>query len=238
MLEDTKAAGEVKALAEFWNVMREDSDRAVYGPRVRTNAFFATALGARQRTVLLGLASRGAVRRLRDPPPLPLPAVPPALLVCSQHVAYTASCGSVGTLLICDELLRSSDPVERRFYVRMTEDVEENGGQLLVFSSLHASGQALMEIGGVAGMLRAGIPDLDMLIDQEAARKAHGPGGAGAAAAASSGEADTAMAALERAIDGTLRLRDGAESVTTDNSSNADWEVEGGDPRLAGAVEA
>lgn len=36
MLEDTKAAGEVKALAEFWNVMREDSDRAVYGPRVST----------------------------------------------------------------------------------------------------------------------------------------------------------------------------------------------------------
>lgn len=159
----------------------------------------------------------------------------------AQHVAYTASYGSVGTLLICDELLRSSDPAERRFYVRMTEDVEENGGQVLVFSSLHASGQALMEIGGVAGMLRAGIPDLDMLIDQEAARKAHGASGAGAAAAAaaaSSGEADTAMAALERAIDGTLRLRDGAESVTTDNSSNADWEVEGGDPRLAGLADA
>ena len=46
------------------------------------------------------------------------------------------------------------------------------------------------------------------------------------------------MAALERAIDGSLRLRDGAESVTTDNSSNADWEVEGGDPRLTGLAEA
>ncbi len=169
-------------------------------------------------------------------PAMPLP--PSLCSRPSQHVAYTANCGSVGKLLICDELLRSSDPAERRFYVRMTEDVEENGGELLVFSSLHASGQALMEIGGVAGMLRAPLPDLDMLIDQEAARKAHASSGAGAAAAAASGEADTAMAALERAIDGSLRLRDGAESVTTDNSSNADWEVEGGDPRLTGLAEA
>ena len=36
---------------------------------------------------------------------------------------------------------RSSDPTLRRKYVRLVEDVRQHGGEVLVFSSMHESGQ-------------------------------------------------------------------------------------------------
>jgi protein pelota len=40
-LAETKAAGEVKALDEFFEMMRNDSDRAFYGYNVPTHQFLA-----------------------------------------------------------------------------------------------------------------------------------------------------------------------------------------------------
>lgn len=58
-----------------------------------------------------------------------------------DHVALAVDRGAVGTLLISDELFRSTDPVKRRKYVDMVEAVRSKGGEALIFSSMHESGQ-------------------------------------------------------------------------------------------------
>ena len=58
-----------------------------------------------------------------------------------DHVALAADRGAVGTLLISDELFRAGDPKVRRRYVSIVEDVREKRGEVLIFSSMHESGQ-------------------------------------------------------------------------------------------------
>lgn len=58
-----------------------------------------------------------------------------------DHVALAVERGAVGTLLISDELFRSTDVAQRRRYVEMVEAVRERGGEALIFSSMHESGQ-------------------------------------------------------------------------------------------------
>ena len=57
------------------------------------------------------------------------------------HVAMAVDRGAVGTLLISDELFRSTDPQTRNKYVEMVEAVRARGGEALIFSSMHESGQ-------------------------------------------------------------------------------------------------
>lgn len=58
-----------------------------------------------------------------------------------DHVALAIDRGAVGTLLISDELFRASDPAERKKYVALVENVRDKGGEVLIFSSMHESGQ-------------------------------------------------------------------------------------------------
>jgi eRF1 domain 3 len=58
-----------------------------------------------------------------------------------DHVALAVDRGAVGTLLISDELFRAGDPVVRKRYVSLVEDVREKRGEVLIFSSMHESGQ-------------------------------------------------------------------------------------------------
>lgn len=58
-----------------------------------------------------------------------------------DHVALAADRGAVGTLLISDELFRASDFEVRKRYVSIVEDVREKRGEVLIFSSMHESGQ-------------------------------------------------------------------------------------------------
>jgi stalled ribosome rescue protein Dom34 len=58
-----------------------------------------------------------------------------------DHVALAADRGAVGTLLISDELFRAGDPQVRKRYVSIVEDVREKRGEVLIFSSMHESGQ-------------------------------------------------------------------------------------------------
>jgi protein pelota len=58
-----------------------------------------------------------------------------------DHVALAVERGAVGTLLISDELFRSTDAAKRKRYVEMVEAVKERGGEALIFSSMHESGQ-------------------------------------------------------------------------------------------------
>lgn len=70
---------------------------------------------------------------------------------------------AIESLLVTDELFRSSDVVTRKKYVKLVESVRENGGNVYLFSSLHVSGIQLQQVSGVAAILRYPLPDLDQL---------------------------------------------------------------------------
>ncbi|KAI0750755.1 eRF1 domain 1-domain-containing protein [Daedaleopsis nitida] len=70
-----------------------------------------------------------------------------------DHVALARDRGAIGTLLISDELFRSSDPALRKKFVGIVEDVKQKGGEVLIFSSMHESGQQLNQLTGIAAIL-------------------------------------------------------------------------------------
>ncbi|KAI9063323.1 hypothetical protein FKP32DRAFT_1651666 [Trametes sanguinea] len=70
-----------------------------------------------------------------------------------DHVALAADRGAIGTLLISDDLFRSSDAAQRKKYVSIVEDVKQKGGEVLIFSSMHESGQQLNQLTGIAAIL-------------------------------------------------------------------------------------
>ncbi|KAF5364205.1 hypothetical protein D9756_000482 [Leucocoprinus leucothites] len=70
-----------------------------------------------------------------------------------DHVCLAADRGAIGTLLISDDLFRSSDPATRKRYVQVTEAVQQKGGEVLIFSSMHESGQQLNQLTGIAAIL-------------------------------------------------------------------------------------
>lgn len=61
---------------------------------------------------------------------------------------------AIDSLLISDDLFRSSDVATRKKYVALVESVRENGGTVYVFSTMHVSGQQLQQVSGVAAILR------------------------------------------------------------------------------------
>lgn len=76
---------------------------------------------------------------------------------------------AIDSLLISDELFRSSDVATRKKYVALVESVRERGGSVYIFSTMHVSGQQLQQVSGVAAILRYPLPDLDELEDIAAA---------------------------------------------------------------------
>ncbi|XP_043959188.1 protein pelota homolog [Gambusia affinis] len=108
-LSDTKAAGEVKALEDFYKMLQHEPDRAVYG---------------------------------------------------IAHVERAADALAIDTLLISDNLFRHQDIQTRSRYVRLVDNVRDNGGNVRIFSSLHVSGEQLTLLSGVAAILRFPIADL------------------------------------------------------------------------------
>ncbi|KAL8110909.1 protein PELOTA 1-like [Apium graveolens] len=110
MIKDTKAAQEVRALKDFYNMLSNDAYRACYGPK---------------------------------------------------HVEVAHERMAVQTLLITDELFRNSDVGTRRKYVDLVDSVKHSGGTAHIFSAMHASGEQLAQITGIAAILRFPMPDLD-----------------------------------------------------------------------------
>ncbi|KAJ2399137.1 Translation factor pelota [Coemansia sp. RSA 2559] len=61
--------------------------------------------------------------------------------------------GAIGTLLVTDELFRAADIPTRRKYISLVEDSKATNADILVFSSLHVSGEQLSQLTGVAAIL-------------------------------------------------------------------------------------
>nr|AGJ52120.1 PELOTA [Solanum lycopersicum]AGJ52122.1 PELOTA [Solanum lycopersicum] len=110
MIKDTKAAKEVQALKDFFNMLSNDPDRACYGPK---------------------------------------------------HVEVAHERLAIQTLLITDELFRSSDVETRKKYANLVDSVKDSGGTALIFSSMHVSGEQLNQLTGIAAILRFPLPELE-----------------------------------------------------------------------------
>ncbi|CAG9797710.1 unnamed protein product [Chironomus riparius] len=78
-----------------------------------------------------------------------------------KHVQKAVDALAVETLLISDNLFRNQDPIQRKEYVKMHDDVLEAGGDVKVFSSMHVSGEQLAQLTGVAAILRFPMPELE-----------------------------------------------------------------------------
>jgi len=79
------------------------------------------------------------------------------------HVIAAAEMGAVETLLVSDSVLRARTPGLRRKYLELLETVRASGGEVLVFSAAHVTGEALGKITGVAATLRFPLPELEDL---------------------------------------------------------------------------
>jgi protein pelota len=75
------------------------------------------------------------------------------------HVKRANAALAIDTLMITDTLFRSNSVAERRKYVELVESVRENGGRVMVFSSMHVSGEQLAQLSGVAAQLRYPLPE-------------------------------------------------------------------------------
>ncbi|KAJ7904640.1 eRF1 domain 1-domain-containing protein [Mycena olivaceomarginata] len=70
-----------------------------------------------------------------------------------DHVVLAADRGAIGTLLISDDLFRASNPETRKKYVGLVEAVQQKGGEVVIFSTMHESGQQLNQLTGIAAIL-------------------------------------------------------------------------------------
>uniref|UniRef100_A0A7E4V3I9 ERF1_3 domain-containing protein n=1 Tax=Panagrellus redivivus TaxID=6233 RepID=A0A7E4V3I9_PANRE len=78
-----------------------------------------------------------------------------------KHVAMANEHAAIDTLMISDALFRSNDVEERQKYTDFVEDVKLNKGKVLVFSSLHPSGEQLNMMTGIAAILRYPLVELE-----------------------------------------------------------------------------
>lgn len=79
-----------------------------------------------------------------------------------EEVAKAADIpGAVRTLMITDSLFKNDDVQKRRNYIELVEKVQENGGDVVNFSSLHETGEQLNQLTGIAVILNYPLPGLD-----------------------------------------------------------------------------
>jgi protein pelota len=85
-----------------------------------------------------------------------------------QVVHYAAFHDAIDTLLITDALCCSSNFEQRRACDALIQHVVQQGGKMIRFSSMHASGERLASLTGIAAILRYPFPDIDLLAETAA----------------------------------------------------------------------
>ena len=84
-----------------------------------------------------------------------------------KDVFHCIQIKAVDTLLISDKLFRTKDFKKRRIYNDISEEVKRFKGKVVIFSSLHPSGQKLDNITGIAAILRFEVPSLEEEEEEE-----------------------------------------------------------------------
>lgn len=77
------------------------------------------------------------------------------------HVTAAHEMGAIAVLLITDSLFRVNDVAKRTRYTALAEEVQAGGGTAVIFSGMHATGEQLDQLSGVAAILRFPLPDLE-----------------------------------------------------------------------------
>lgn len=80
---------------------------------------------------------------------------------CEAAVERGAVGKGGGVLLISNALFRSQEIKTRRRWVRLVDEVKDQGGEVRILSSMHESGKRLEGLGGIAAILTFPIEDLD-----------------------------------------------------------------------------
>jgi len=78
-----------------------------------------------------------------------------------KHCEYCSKKKSISDLLMLDKLYRSKNLEERKQYVKLNDQVKQSGGNVLIFSSMSETGKELARMGGVAGILKYPMPEID-----------------------------------------------------------------------------
>ncbi|KPI85893.1 putative eukaryotic peptide chain release factor subunit 1 [Leptomonas seymouri] len=79
-----------------------------------------------------------------------------------QFVYHAAMAGAVGALMISDNVFRSDDPTERRFFLSLVNFVRQGDAATVnVFSSKHVTGEQLTQLGSVAAILFFPCPEIE-----------------------------------------------------------------------------
>ena len=125
-ISDTKAAGEVIALRDFFAMMNKEPDRVQYG---------------------------------------------------FNYVRHASEQGAVEKLLLADSLFRVQHVAKRAQYVELVEACKAAGATVHIFSDLHASGEQLSKLGGVAALLRFPLPIEELFNDDDDDSSCHGDDG-------------------------------------------------------------
>lgn len=82
------------------------------------------------------------------------------------EIYKAAKMDAIETLLVTDKLLRSDDIAVREKYLDLLDQIENNGGKIVVFSTMHTSGDELDKLTGLACILKYPIRDLDEDIEE------------------------------------------------------------------------
>jgi protein pelota len=78
-----------------------------------------------------------------------------------SHVLKAFKEGAIKMLLLSDDVFRTKDPIERKLWTKVREEVENSGfGSARVFSTGHESGERLKQLTGVAAILRFPMEEL------------------------------------------------------------------------------
>lgn len=78
-----------------------------------------------------------------------------------NHVTKANEEQAIDTLMLADSLFRSQNVEIRKKYVKLVESVRDQNGTVLIFSSMHVSGEQLAQLTGCAAILRFPMPDID-----------------------------------------------------------------------------
>ncbi|GMG32760.1 unnamed protein product [[Candida] boidinii] len=83
---------------------------------------------------------------------------------CEKAIELT---GAVKVLMITDTLFKSDDIPKRKKFIKLADKVKEDGGDVIIFSSLHDSGEQLNQLTGVAVILNYPVPDLEDMDEED-----------------------------------------------------------------------
>eukprot|EP01134_Creolimax_fragrantissima_P003055 CFRG3055T1 len=84
-----------------------------------------------------------------------------------QHVKRANEEQAIDKLMVLDSLFRSENILERKKYVGIVDAVKDNGGDVLIYSSMHNSGEQLKLLSGIAAILRFPCPHIEDEDDED-----------------------------------------------------------------------